>query len=484
MTLMFPLCVTFLISLPQMDAQSSKKGKGTIDKQVNCIYHNMEYVSCTWKLKEGPAHGVNSTFYYGFAKSDFHKKLCSLNKQNQSCELRKRKKAHKWLWLYITTLNNFTLLAVNSFRLQNHGPHRLINEETNTSNLNCTYYDNGNLNCMWAQDNDTVYHSEYEVNYMLSETPLQMKQCNGYLQTQGFNGSCLLFEDSNVFTSNWFYVYIIDSNNYTIVKPHTFVLVEEVKLSPPHNLSAKLIGKETILLTWNLPTNQKREWLQYAMRYKSNMDPNWKVEEFQRQSFKLTSVDPTKYYTFHLRSRLNHMYAQKCYWSEWGPMLIWRQTIVADPPRFNSFIMILVLAAVLGIVIVGCVLYKVKRVNTHIIPGIPDPKHSFVELFEDYNGNFQEWIGVSKYLTTDSRSECIPVECQIEEEPEKLKLKQEDSQLPPLDKIGMSDSVFESINEDKEKSVNDAANSQLLAPENAVIDMSKVIVDENMYVRL
>ncbi|GCC31440.1 hypothetical protein chiPu_0009898 [Chiloscyllium punctatum] len=119
-----------------------------------------------------------------------------------------------------------------------------------------------------------------------------------------------------------------------------------------------------------------------------------------------------------------------------------------------------------------------------MLPGIPDPKHLFVELFEDYNGNFQEWIGVSKYLIVESQSECFPMECQIEEESGRLKLEQEDSQQLPLDKPGRPNSVSESINEKKEKSVNDAANSQLLVPENAMIDMSKVIMDENMYVRL
>ncbi|XP_043548656.1 cytokine receptor common subunit gamma-like [Chiloscyllium plagiosum] len=484
MALMFPLCVAFLVSLQQMGAQSTKKGESLIAKQVNCIYHNMEYVNCTWKLKEGTAPDVNNTFYYGFAKSNFHRKFCSLNKENQSCGLKKRKKAQKWLWLYITTLNNSMLLAVDSFRLQNHGPHRLINKETNTSNLNCTYYDDGNLSCMWIQDKDTMYTSEYEVNYMFSETPLHMKQCSRYLQINRFNGGCLLFEDSNIFTSNWLYVYITDVNNYTIVKPYTFMLVEEVKLNPPQNLSAKLIGKEEILLTWDLPKSQKREWLQYAIKYKSNMDSKWKVEEFKRQSFTLASVDPTKYYTLYLRSRLNHMYAQKCYWSEWGPMLIWEQKTAADSPRFHSFILVLILAALLAMLVAGCVVYKIKRINTHMLPGIPDPKHLFVELFEDYNGNFQEWIGVSKYLIVDSQSECIPMECQIEEESVRLKLEQEDSQQLPLDKPGRPDSVSESINEKKEKSVNDAANSQLLVPENAMIDMSKVIMDENMYVRL
>ncbi|XP_078401222.1 cytokine receptor common subunit gamma-like [Cetorhinus maximus] len=481
MTLLLPFSVAFLVSLQQVDGHSAKKGKDEIAEQINCIYYNMEYVNCTWEQKKEAANGVNDTFYYWCSSSRLHKELCNLNKENQSCSLKKKKKTHKWLWLYIKTLKNFTLLAPNGFQLQGRGPHRLINQKTNTSDLNCTYYDNGNLNCTRAQD------SSYKIYYTFSKTALHVKQCNKYLENRSLNFGCQLTEDPKFCKSHWLSVYVIDSNHFTVVEPHGLMLLENVKLSPPQNLSARLTAKEEVSLTWDVPKNQKPEWLQYEMGWKSNMDSDWQGEEFRSHPFTLPNADLAKCYFFRLRSRMNDMYAKKSYWSEWGPTLIWKGKTCADSsasPTINLLFLVLPLAAVLSIVLLTCALYKIKRVNTWLFPGIPDPKHSFVELFEDYNGNFQEWISVSKCLNINSQSDCIPIECQVEEEAVRLKMEHEDPQRLLSDKTERSDSAPEGINEENEKSVEDVPNSQLLVHETSTIDMSKVIMDKNMYIRL
>ncbi|XP_072332020.1 cytokine receptor common subunit gamma-like [Scyliorhinus torazame] len=449
---------------------------------MNCIYYDMKYVNCTWERNEVAPNGVNDMFYYWFSRQRLQRELCSWNKENQSCRLEKKREIHRWLWLCIKMSNNFTLLAPHGFQLQERGPHRLINQKSNTSDLNCTYYDNGNLSCKWIQEKDAKQNSSYEIYYRLSKTALRVKHCNKYLQNQSLNLGCLLIEDGKVFEINFLYTYVIDSNRFTVVEPHGHVLVENVKLSPPQNLSAESSGKEELSLTWDIPKHQKPELLLYQMEYKSNMDSHWQVKDFQSRSFTLSSVDSAKRYFFRLRSKLNDLHAKNSYWSEWGPTFIWKGP--STKPTINPLLLVLTLAAVLAIAALASVFYKVKRVSTWLFPGIPDPKYPFVDLFDDYNGNFQEWIGVSKYLDINSASECIPTECQIEEEPVRLKIEHEDPQQPPIDKIERSDSVPESINGENEKSVEDVPNSQSPVHETAAIDMSKLIMDKNMYVRL
>ncbi|XP_067888884.1 cytokine receptor-like factor 2 [Heterodontus francisci] len=486
MALILPLCVAFLIRLQQVDGHSTKEGESGPAGQMNCIYYNKEYVNCTWKRNEEAVHGVNDTFYYWFSPTRLHMKLCSLNEENQTCGLRNKRKANKWLWLYIKTLNHFTLLTPSCFQLQENGTHRLISQKTDTSDLDCTYYDDQYVNCTWKRSKDAMHNMGYEIYYRFSKTVLHLKECNRYLQNQSHNLGCLLREDENVFETNWFYAYVIDSNHFTVVTPEPFLLLELVKVNPPEKLSATLSGKEEVSLTWDVPKNLKPDWLQYEMEYKSNMDSDWQMEEIEGQSFTLPNIDPAKCYYFHLRSRINNRHAKTSYWSEWGPMLIWKKNAVGpySSHGINAHFLLLPLVAVPAFAVLMCVLYKVKRVKTRLFPGVPDPKHLFVDLFEEHNGNFQEWIGVSKDLNMDLQLNCIQLECQIEDEPMILKIEHEDPQKPPSDKTESTDSVLENINEENEKFAEDVPNSQFPVHKTATFDMSRVTMNENMYIRL
>ncbi|XP_062909013.1 cytokine receptor-like factor 2 [Mobula hypostoma] len=143
--------------------------------------------------------------------------------------------------------------------------------------------------------------------------------------------------------------------------------------------------------------------------------------------------------------------------------------------------LVLLPAALLVLVILICVLYRVKRVRTGLFPGIPDPKRLFVDLFDDHDGNFQEWIGVSKDLHTDCQSNCTPIECLIEEDSVRVNTECKDSLEDITEK---NEPVPETINECIENSEENLPTSQLLGPKPAAIDMSKFVVDGSIYIKL
>ncbi|XP_055492394.1 cytokine receptor-like factor 2 [Leucoraja erinacea] len=140
-------------------------------------------------------------------------------------------------------------------------------------------------------------------------------------------------------------------------------------------------------------------------------------------------------------------------------------------------------ATALVLAIFVCVVCRMKRVKSLLFPGIPDPKRVFNDLFDDYNGNFQEWIGASKDLNVDCQSNCIPVECQIEEEAVRVKTECEDS---PADMSGSKEPAPQSMNENSESSREDASTctNQLLVHHTDTINMSAIVMDANMYIRL
>ncbi|XP_051881481.1 cytokine receptor common subunit gamma-like [Pristis pectinata] len=482
MDLILAIGVAMVVSLQEVDGHSAREGKSEASSQIECIYHNMEHVNCKWKPNEEAAHGVNDQFFYWFTK-EMHVSWCSPIEGKQRCELIKRKNISNWLCLYIDTSDNQTVMPMNCLQLQEHGPHRLVLNKTGPSDLDCLYSDDNYLNCSWEQDKDKRQNINYYVYYMFSRR-VSVKQCQQYLRDGSRNVGCHLTVKSATADYKWLYVYVMDNNHVTRVRPQKFLLGDHVKMNPPQILTAKLTGKEEILLEWDKLKNRNSYFLQYEMKYKSNLDSDWQTELIHDLSFRLPNVDPAKCYFFHLRSMIYENYATGGHWSDWGPILIWKEKTVVDScpsPRIKALFLVLLPVAILVLVIFVCVLYRVKRVRILVLPGIPDPKHVFIDLFDDHNGNFQEWIGVSKDLHMDCQSNCSPVECQIEEDSMGVNIECEDS---PVVMTGSTEPAQENINGSSENSGGDTPTSQLLVQKPATIDMSKFVMDGSAYIRL
>ncbi|XP_055492434.1 cytokine receptor common subunit gamma-like [Leucoraja erinacea] len=153
---------------------------------------------------------------------------------------------------------------------------------------------------------------------------MPLEQCEQYLQQGNHNVGCHFTSHVKTIKQNLLYAYVIDTKNRIRIRPQTFMLEEQVKMSPPQNLRAELIGNETLFLMWDVPKENVLHYFHYEMEYRSNLNYKWQRQLIPDRSFSLPNVDPAKCYFFRLRFTIHENYATRGYWSEWTPALIWK----------------------------------------------------------------------------------------------------------------------------------------------------------------
>ncbi|XP_069748649.1 cytokine receptor common subunit gamma-like isoform X2 [Narcine bancroftii] len=389
MDLILACNVITIVIVQHVGSSPTREGKAVAGGPMECIYHNKEYVNCTWKATEEAAHGVSDRFYYWFAKM-MHKSWCRVTEGKQRCKLKRRNTRAKWMCLYINASNNVIAKPMNCYKLQDQGPQRLMLSERSQFYLDCLFPDDKYLDCSWDQGKDAREDVRYIIRYVFSEN-MCVKQCKHYLQDGNGNVGCHLTVDNEIAKIKYLFASVLDNNNVTRISPQRFLLHDQVKMNPPQNLAAKLIGKEDLLLNWSMGSHNSKLF-QYQIEYKSNLDLEWQRKLITYVPFTLSNIDPAKCYFFRLRCNVRANIAQTSHWSDWGPTLIWKGKTRIDScplPEIKALFLVSLLGAIPVFAVFVCVLFKVKRLRALAFPGIPDPKRIFVDLFDDHNGNFQ-----------------------------------------------------------------------------------------------
>ncbi|XP_072361879.1 cytokine receptor common subunit gamma-like isoform X2 [Scyliorhinus torazame] len=279
-----------------------------------------------------------------------------------------------------------------------------------SNDVDCIVYNEEFMECTWN-------HSEGKPNYTLyhwySSQPA--KECGNYIQQNGYNVGCN-FSKSEITQFREFYVYRNGSgeSGYELPLTRNFQLQNQVKLNPPEDLALNITDRNELILSWD--TSEKSlKCRMYEVRYRSDKDKSWQVNTINSQrKYSLPSIDQKKTYIFQVRSKINEYCGSTVLWSEWSSPVQWG---VADTDNVIAFRTIISAISLLGLILLLVALVKNERLKVIIIPKIPNPGRSFDPLFNNHNGNFQDWLGVPKDALEGFKSNYHENVCIVSESP-------------------------------------------------------------------
>ncbi|XP_048400530.1 cytokine receptor common subunit gamma-like isoform X2 [Stegostoma tigrinum] len=278
--------------------------------------------------------------------------------------------------------------------------------------LNCIVYNDEFMECRW---NHTEGKPNSTLFYWYGSRPKQ--ECVNYIQENGYNIGCYFSKDKIIEFEN-FYVYRSGSNDSGNISSgvKNFQLQNQVKLDPPANLTLNMSENNELFLTWDPPAKLLKCRM-YEIRHRSNKDKDWQVQVINAQTkYVLSSVDPEKFYTFQVRSKSNQYCANAKLWSNWSPAIQWgkEHTQSEGSTGLRTTITVLSLLALILLIVMAT---KNERLKVIIIPKIPNPGRSFDPLFNNHNGNFQDWLGVPKDALEGFKSAYRENVCIVSESP-------------------------------------------------------------------
>ncbi|XP_012662591.1 cytokine receptor-like factor 2 [Otolemur garnettii] len=168
-------------------------------------------------------------------------------------------------------------------------------------------------------------------------------QCTRYILQHGHTVGCLLdTKDDEI-------LYFSIRNGPQPVLTESRWINEYVKPSSPRDLHFLWCGEQVTVTCSDLPYTD----LVYEVQHRSTFDTTWQ----------------------------HHLISDSCPEEQKGVQ-----------PKLPRFILICSLVSLLTMWLLLLSLWKLRRVKNLLIPSIPDPKASFPGLFEQHQGNFQEWI--------------------------------------------------------------------------------------------
>nr|AGQ17910.1 interleukin 2 receptor, gamma [Ginglymostoma cirratum] len=278
--------------------------------------------------------------------------------------------------------------------------------------LNCIVYNDEFMECRW---NHTEGKPNITLFYWYTSKPKQ--ECMNYIQENDYNVGCYFSKD-NIIEFEQFSVYRNGSNDSGSISfgTVTFYLQNQVKLYPPTNLTLNMSENNELVLSWEPPAKLLKCRM-YEIRHRSNKDKDWQVQVINAQTkYVLASVDPEKFYTFQVRSKTNQYCASTKLWSEWSPAIQWGIDHSQSEGSAGLRTTITVFS-LLGLMLLVVIVTKNERLKVIIIPKIPNPGRSFDPLFNNHNGNFQDWLGVPKDALEGFKSTYCENVCIVSESP-------------------------------------------------------------------
>uniref|UniRef100_A0A8C5M4R3 Cytokine receptor-like factor 2-like D2 domain-containing protein n=1 Tax=Leptobrachium leishanense TaxID=445787 RepID=A0A8C5M4R3_9ANUR len=206
-----------------------------------------------------------------------------------------------------------------------------------------------------------------------------------------------------------------------VVQPIVFTL------NHPENVTIKWRDDEITVYCNHPNTNQYGYCYKMKLRFKSNNKQDWEKPIVSEACDDNTAFF-CKFHTANLyrekcyRIGLQFLGLNSCYGqlieSTWSYNISLANGVISDncmkieeasedSISYKFLILLYVPAAFLLVVIVTTTFTcTMKRLKKRMLPLIPDPKHMFYGLFEDYKGNFQEWTKISGNETKQEQLEC------------------------------------------------------------------------------
>ncbi|NXO36882.1 CRLF2 factor, partial [Locustella ochotensis] len=235
------------------------------------------------------------------------------------------------------------------------------------------------------------------------------KTCTTYLLDQDYNSGCLFKTEGPTLA-----ISIRNSNGSEELFSKELKTDFYIKPSPPENVTF-FWKEDTVTVSCNEPKRNAR-CLKLELQYKSKFDKEWQSRNTTCCSVREQGFDPSKCYS--LRVRLNRL-VPHCnvvnYSSDWEAETFWMNGTLLDscddddddatPQSKTVIVLTCSLAVLLMMLILPILLCKWQRVQMSVLPAIPDPKHPLAELFNDHNGNLQEWLDKNDHVLLQTKLE-------------------------------------------------------------------------------
>lgn len=258
--------------------------------------------------------------------------------------------------------------------------------------VECIFFNEEYLICDWASKGKPT--ANYSFYYWYGNNERSSTECKRYLQTEGgINTGCRL-DGSETKDHGHFFVHL-NASHADVIRSDLGLLMHLVKPDPPFNLTVQNKSGTQLELTWATPYHFTH-CLEHAVKYKSDKDPEWTEQKTYEMKFNIPSVDPMKFYTFYVRSKISLDCGSTNLWSEMsGPVFWGRKTTEGSDLSWIQNVLVPVGSFALLLVFL-ILLMRMERVWLVLMPKIPNPGKKFEDLFTAHKGNFSEWAGVSK----------------------------------------------------------------------------------------
>ncbi|XP_053129975.1 cytokine receptor common subunit gamma [Hemicordylus capensis] len=267
--------------------------------------------------------------------------------------------------------------------------------------VECIIFNEDYMTCDWgSKEKLTANYSFYY--WYITRPPSPRAECKHYLQTDGINTGCWFNKSELQIGLNRFNVHINASQNgrLSTISAESLILPDLVVPSAPINLTLKNISNNQLQLTWKTPYKSNEGCLEHEVKYKSNKDTEWTKQSVTNMKFNIASVDPAKFYTFTVRSKISNLCGNTKLWSEdSGPVFWGGNSTNKDGVSSTSFWLqsvLIPIGSIFVLFLLLVMLMRMERVWLVLMPRIPNPSNKFEDLFTAYQGNFSEWAGVSK----------------------------------------------------------------------------------------
>ncbi|XP_030058382.1 cytokine receptor-like factor 2 [Microcaecilia unicolor] len=198
----------------------------------------------------------------------------------------------------------------------------------------------------------------------------------------------------------------------------TLLTFDYEKPNLPENVTVRW-ENNTVHVTCNKPENSDCYF--YELHYKSKFDDHWQSKEMECCTIKESGFDLKKCYSFRVRLKRRPHCSLAVYPGDWSPITFWKNGASTDSCSNDEFLsrnVILIISLVVSLstfILLYCIC-KMKRLQEQIMPLIPDPKHSFSDLFHNHNGNFQAWLDESDNVAKQIYIKYLETECIVDEE--------------------------------------------------------------------
>ncbi|NWW79035.1 CRLF2 factor, partial [Climacteris rufus] len=283
----------------------------------------------------------------------------------------------------------------------------------NTTIIN---FNNEKMQITWAA-RQLVPNENVSFSYTFDEGKHKVwKPCTTYLLDQDFNSGCLFKTEGPTLA-----ISIRNSNGSEELFSKKLKSDFYIKPNKPENVTF-FWKEDTVTVSCNKPERAVR-CLRLELQYKSKFDKEWQSRISKCCSVGEQGFDPRKCYSFRVRLRRLVPYCNVVDYSNSCDDHITSQS--------NTIIILSCsLAVLLMILILLTLLCKWQRVQMSVMPAIPDPKYLFADLFNDHNGNFQEWLDKTYHVVLQTKIEYEEPESITEAESQQEDGKKSDKQGP------------------------------------------------------